>query len=62
MEIPKKKIIFPKMELSYISGNGNPKKVLLFQEVKSFLHFGNGKKFFYARITTDFLIERTFQI
>ena len=43
------------MELSYISGNGNPIKVFLFQEVKSFLHFGNGKKFFNTRITTDFV-------
>ena len=31
---PQKKIlIFQEMELSYISGNGSPKKLLIFQEV-----------------------------
>ena len=28
-----KKFLFQETELSYISGNGNPKKLLIFQEV-----------------------------
>ena len=33
METPKKYLRFKETELSYISGNGNPKKLLIFQEV-----------------------------
>ena len=32
-ETPKKKFTFQETELSYISRNGNPKELLLFQEV-----------------------------
>ena len=34
-ETTKKLFIFQETELSYISGNGNPKKLLIFQEVIS---------------------------
>ena len=33
METPKNFLIFQKTELSYISRNGNPQKLLIFQEV-----------------------------
>ena len=40
MEIPKQNfLIFQEMEFSNISGNRNPEKLLIFQEVKSFLYF-----------------------
>ena len=42
---PRKNFIFQETEFSYISGKGNPKKLLIFQEVKSFLYFGRWKKF-----------------
>ena len=32
-ETPKKFFIFQETELAYISGNGNPKKLLIFQKV-----------------------------
>ena len=32
-ETPKKFLIFQERELSYISGNGNPKRLLIFEEV-----------------------------
>ena len=47
MKSLKKFLIFKEIELSYNSGNGNPKKLFIFQEVnllaqkiKSFLYFG----------------------
>ena len=58
-------LIFQEMELSYISGNGNPKKLLIFQEVtfrarknkklalKKVLYFG--KCNFLAPSLKDFL-------
>ena len=33
METSKKFLVFQETELSYILGNGNPKKLLLFQKV-----------------------------
>ena len=33
MKTPKKVLIFQETELFYISGDGNPKKVLTFQEI-----------------------------
>ena len=33
MKTPKKCFMFQGTELSYISGNGNPKKLFIFQEV-----------------------------
>ena len=66
-ETPKKFFIFQETELSHISGNGNPKKLLIFQEVtfrarkvkkptlKKLVISQEMENFSYSRITADFV-------